>query len=61
MLSWRGSSGMKSTILAVALTLLAVSSALNWAVLTGHLGSAKFEYARVWVSKDDYRLASLER
>jgi hypothetical protein len=52
---------MKTIILSVTLTLLAVSAVLNWAVLTGRLGSSKFKYARVWTSKDDYRLASMTR
>jgi hypothetical protein len=52
---------MKTIILSATLTLLAVSAILNWAVLTGHLGAARFEYAKVWTSKDDYRLASLTR
>ena len=50
---------MKTIILSITLTLLAVSAALNWAVLTGRLGSSKFEYARVWTSKNDYKLAAL--
>lgn len=50
---------MKTIILSVTLTLLAISGALNWAFATGKLGSSHYDYARVWTSKNDYRLAAI--
>ena len=39
---------MKNTILAVALTLLAVSGALNWAFASGRLGSAHYKMVKLY-------------
>ena len=41
---------MKNIVLAVALTLLAVSGGLNWAFASGQLGTAKFSYVKLYQS-----------
>lgn len=49
---------MKSIILTAALTLLAVSGALNWALMTGRLGASHMVFAKIYDSEESYRLAS---